>query len=462
MKQRDLYWVNKIAVFLVITLFFGIVSLLNILQFNASYIQEEKDELQIFKKQIEWAIEPILQQGNISLLQKYCDDFKDEAIEFRVFDKDKNLIATSNPQNKSPLIDTNSKIFNQNYSKYKLYKYSIKDKKIGIKDKFAVNNEPFYIELTVLEADVMNTIISAQKNATVFFVICIILFILGLIQVFSKLRNAFNALEDNVVEVANGNLDLEIEIPKIGLLKELTLSIKKMVKRLKLQIAKSAQLEQYKSEFLQNVTHEIKTPITAINSAIELIESRNSIDEMDRECFDIIQFQIKLIDKLVYDILCLSELEVAKTNENNNFEKFDLNSLVKNVIDEYGYSEVKINFTPNELIEISGDKNLLSIAFSNLFSNAIKYSKTDKIDVILNKKTDCIELRVKDYGIGIKTEHLDKIFERFYRVDKNRSRKLGGSGLGLAITKNIIELHHGTITVESEQNKGTCFICKFY
>lgn len=461
MKQRDLYWVKQVVVFLFITIFFGIISVFNILQFNASYIQEERDELQVFKKQIEWAVKPILQQKNIVLLQKYCDDFKDEAVEFRIFDGNKTLLATSNLQNRSALIDTNSKILSKNNSKFKIYKYSIRDKKIGVKDKFWVNNYKYYIELTISEADVMNSIIAAQKNAIIFFVICILLFIMGLIQVFSLLRNAFNKLEDSVVEVADGNLDYEIEIPKIGLLKELTLSIKKMVKRLKFQIAKSTQLEQYKNEFLQNITHEIKTPITAINSAIELIETRNSIKEIDKECFEIVQFQVKRIDKLVNDILCLSEIEVAKNSEENNFDKIELNSLIEKVIDEFNYIDIKINFIQNSVIMFNCDKNLLSIAVSNILSNAIRYSKTKKVDISLVALPDKIRLSIKDYGIGIKKEHLNKIFERFYRVDKDRSRKLGGSGLGLSIVKNIIELHKGTIRVESVVNEGCDFIIEF-
>ncbi len=143
----------------------------------------------------------------------------------------------------------------------------------------------------------MKSIISAQKNLFIFFSACIALFIIGLIQVFYKLRNTFNKLEDSVIDVANGNLDVEIEIPKLDLLKELTISIKKMVKRLKTQIARLVQLEKYKSDFLQNITHEIKTPVTAINSAIELLEAKNSITETDKECFSIIQHQIKAIDK---------------------------------------------------------------------------------------------------------------------------------------------------------------------
>lgn len=458
MKQRDLYWVKQITIFLFITIFFGIISIINILQFNASYIQEERDELLIFKKQIEWAINPILQKNNITLLQKYCEDFKGKDVEFRIFDKDKKLLASSNLNNKTPLIDENSRILSENYGKFNLYKYSTRDKKIGIRENISVDNQTYYLELTVSQAKVMKSIISAQKNAISFFIVCIILFILGLTHVFLSLRNAFNKLEDSVVEVANGNFDLEIEIPKIGLLKELILSIKKMVKNLKNQIAKSIKLEKYKSEFLQNITHEIKTPITAINSAIELIDTRNSINEIDKECLDIIQFQVKSIDKLVNDILCLSEIEVAKNNDDNNFEKVELNGLIKKVVDEFSYTDMEINFEPKELVTIKGDKNLLSVAISNILSNAIRYSKTDKIDIVLNENNDNVELIVKDYGVGIEKEHLDNIFERFYRVDKNRSRKLGGSGLGLSIVKNIIELHSGKIKAESEINHGAEFI----
>lgn len=460
MKKRDLYWVNQIVLFLIITIFFGIMSVFNILQFNTSYIQEEQEELQIYKRQIEWAIRPILQKKDNKLLQKYCNEFEKEDVEFRIFDENKNLLASSNPHNKSDLISKNSEILNKNYSKFKLYKYSIRDKKIGIREEIYVNNHKYYLELTVSQADVMKSIIYAQKSAITFFIICIVLFILSLIQVFFTLRNAFNKLEDSVIEVANGNLDSIINIPKIDLLKELTLSIKKMVKRLKIQITRLKQLEQYKSEFLQNITHEIKTPITAINSAIELLETRPLVNSVDKECFEIIQCQVKAIDKLVNDILCLSEIEVAKTDENKNFETFNLNLMIKKVIDEFNYTDIIIDFIENETIMFLGNKDLLSIAFSNLLSNGIKYSGTKKIDVILNKHNNEITLIVKDYGVGIEKKYINRIFERFYRIDKNRSRKLGGTGLGLSIVKNIIELHKGTITVESEINKGTSFICK--
>ena len=304
----------------------------------------------------------------------------------------------------------------------------------------------------------MKSIIEAQRNLFIFFTLCIALFIVGLVQVFYKIRNNFNKLEDSVIEVANGNLDAEIKIPELDLLTELTISIKKMVQRLKTQITRLTQLEEYKSNFLQNITHEIKTPITAINSAIELIETRNSITDADRECFDIIQFQIKSIDKLVNDILYLAETEVAKTDEYKNFELFDLNSMLERVISCFNYTDIKINFIQNVHTQIFASREAFTTAVSNLITNAIRYSGSDKIDVILDKNENNIELIVKDYGIGIAKEHLNHIFEKFYRIDKNRSRKLGGSGLGLAIVKNIVELHNGTIKVESEEGKGTSFI----
>lgn len=462
MKKRDLYWVNKIVIFLLVTLVFGAISIINILQFNASYMLEEQEELQITKRQIVWAIEPILKQNNLKLLQAYCDDFQNEDVQFRIFDGNKKLIASTNPANKSELLDKNSEILNKNYNSIKLYQYAIKDRKIGIREKIYIDSDKYYLEIIVSQADVMKSIINARKSAFSFFSVCILFFVIGLVQIFYTLRNTFNQLEDSVIEVANGNLDSEIKIPKFGLLNELTLSIKKMVRRLKTQIARLSQLEQYKSNFLQNITHEIKTPITAINSAIELIETRNLICNEDKECFDIIQSQTKAIDKLVNDILCLSEIEVAKTDENKNFETFSLNSMIKKVVDEFNYVDIQINFIPQEeKIMYYGNKELLSTAILNLLINAIKYSETDKIDIFLSKQDGKITLIVRDYGIGIEQEHLEHIFKRFYRIDKNYSRKLGGTGLGLSIVQNIVELHNATINIESKVNEGTSFIINF-
>ena len=104
------------------------------------------------------------------------------------------------------------------------------------------------------------------------------------------------------------------------------------------------------------------------------------------------------------------------------------------------------------------EDELMHRAISNLINNAIKYSQSDKIDVILSDNKTTLKIEVKDYGIGIEKKYFERLFEKFFRIDKARSRKTGGTGLGLAIVKNIIELHNGTIHIESELNKGTNFI----
>ena len=103
----------------------------------------------------------------------------------------------------------------------------------------------------------------------------------------------------------------------------------------------------------------------------------------------------------------------------------------------------------------------MKTAIANILTNAIKYSKTDRIDVLIKKEGNKALISVKDYGIGIEEKYLNKIFEKFYRIDKNRARELGGSGLGLAITKEIVEIHGGKIKVKTEPAKGCDFIITF-
>ena len=116
-----------------------------------------------------------------------------------------------------------------------------------------------------------------------------------------------------------------------------------------------------------------------------------------------------------------------------------------------------ITVSPTKL-EINANKDLISVAISNLVVNALKYSKSDKIDITVSKVNNFAQIEIKDYGIGIDEIHQDKIFDRFYRVDKARSRQTGGTGLGLSIVKSIVELHQGTIKLKSKHGEGCNFI----
>ncbi len=456
MKKREFFWLSKLLLALIIILFFSFIALNNIFQFNTSYMQEEKEELQIFKRQIEWAIIPFLKNKDYKTLQKYCNDFKNEDITFRIFDNNKKLIATSKLNKTGDMIPEDSKILRNRTTKWKIYRHSIKNKMIGLIYKININNG-YYLELTVSEADVIKSIQKGQISIIILFVICVGLLVFVGLETIYSLGKSFNLLNDNVNKIASGELDTNIEVHHEPLLQELTISIKKMISRLKMQIIQLGQLEHYKSEFLQNITHEIKTPLTAINSAIELIENQKEfVTDKNKECLDIIHFQVEIINKLVNDILMLSEIEVAKTEEQKNFKPVNLNNLITKLMDNFNFFN-NINLIATQNVEILANEDLLSTAISNLLTNATKYSGSKTIDIILSKNETSVILQVKDYGIGIETQHLKHLFERFYRVDKSRSRQKGGTGLGLAIAKNIIELHNGTIYAESEVNKGTVF-----
>jgi len=456
MKKRDLFWISRIACLFVIILVFSVMVLNNIIQFNTSYIQEEKDELNVFKRQIQWAVTPFLKNDDITGLQVYTADFEGEDVEFRIFDKDKQLLASSNPSNVSPMAKKDSKILRKK-NPWKIYKNALKSRKILSIDSFEPDNSTYYIELTLSEEKVIGKIIKAQVNLIILFAICIGILLSAIFQLIYQVRSTFNKFDDSVLKIAAGELDTEIEIPKLKILEELAIAVKKMALRLKNQIMRLETLEEYKNEFIRNVSHEIKTPVTAINMALELSENSNN-EEQNKECFNIIKYQTNSINKLVNDILMLSEIDIEKTSETKPFKDFSLNLLLEKVVNSLDYGKIKINISANEEVTINGDEDLLQSAIENLVVNAIKYSNSDKIDIILNRDENGVHLQIKDYGIGIKKEHLDKIFEKFYRIDKARSRKTGGTGLGLAIVKDIIELHNWTIEVESEINKGTNFI----
>lgn len=173
---------------------------------------------------------------------------------------------------------------------------------------------------------------------------------------------------------------------------------------------------------------------------------------------NIISYQTKQINNLVNDILNISEIESEKTILSKNFQEINLNKIIEEAINFVQPNNINIEFNNSETITYKGDFNLLLQAITNLLTNAIKYSSTDKINISLYRTQNNITISVKDYGVGISDEHKDKIFEKFYRVDKARSRKSGGTGLGLSIVKNIAELHNGSVELITEPNNGCDFI----
>ncbi len=225
-------------------------------------------------------------------------------------------------------------------------------------------------------------------------------------------------------------------------------------------ITEIKELEKIKRDFVSNVSHELRTPLTAIKGYIETLQDEIS-DPRRRKYIDIIERNVRRLTNIVEDLLLLSKLEDRELHI--EFEWLDLISLVKNIVDVFKFKAkdkgIKLYFEKNpELPMMKGDAFKLEQLFINLIDNAIKYTEKGYVKIYLNKKESDVEIIIEDTGIGIPEKDIVRIFERFYVVDKSRSRQLGGTGLGLSIVKHIVLLHSGRIDVESVLGKGTKFI----
>lgn len=219
-------------------------------------------------------------------------------------------------------------------------------------------------------------------------------------------------------------------------------------------ILKSANMRQ---EFTANVSHELKTPLTSISGYSELIEN-GMVNESDTLRFgkEIHRSANRLLT-LIDDILRLSELD--SSSETENFEQVDLYESAQTCVEMLKVNAEKHNvhleFSGKKSV-VFGNKQMLDEVIYNLCDNAIRYNKENgTVYVTVDEEDDNVYLSVRDTGIGIDKEHQERIFERFYRVDKSRSKETGGTGLGLAIVKHIAGLHHAQINIDSQVGKGT-------
>ncbi len=222
-------------------------------------------------------------------------------------------------------------------------------------------------------------------------------------------------------------------------------------------ISEAIKLEEMRKSFVANVTHELKTPLTSIKGYVETIKSNEITDQSKINRFmDIIDIEADRLKTLIDDILMLSEIE----SMDGNLSKISLNEVINEVKDIMqnisSNNNVIVNYICDYNVEAFLDRNRVKQLLINLIDNAIKYNiKDGRVDVKLTKKDKFINIVVEDTGIGIAEQDLPRIFERFYRVDKSRSRQMGGTGLGLAIVKHIVISFKGTINIESNLGKGT-------
>ncbi len=230
-----------------------------------------------------------------------------------------------------------------------------------------------------------------------------------------------------------------------------------------LDVTESARREQLRREFTSNVSHELKTPLTSISGFAEILKSGDASAETVTDFSSSIYDEAQRLILLVSDIIKISELDEGYVQfEKETVDLYVLaEEIAKRLKPEAEKKKVRISVL-GESAEIVGVRKILDEMIYNLLDNAIKYNNENGLaDIIVVSAEDTVTLTVRDTGIGIPKAHRDRVFERFYRVDKSHSKAIGGTGLGLSIVKHGAVYHNAVISLESEEGKGTAVSIKF-
>jgi len=226
-------------------------------------------------------------------------------------------------------------------------------------------------------------------------------------------------------------------------------------------ITEHRSLERAKTAFVSDFSHELRTPLTTIQSAVGLLErARERLDPMEHRALELADQELRRIRDMIEELLTLAQMDSWRYSL--EVGPADLGTVIRNSVEALGTKAerfgIEVRFEDGAEHPCVCDAQKLYQVFLNLLDNAIKYSDPgDRVDVFVEENDSFVCVMIRDTGVGIPDEDLDQLFERFYRVDKDRSRATGGSGLGLAIAREIVELHGGSVSVESKAGAGSTF-----
>ncbi len=274
----------------------------------------------------------------------------------------------------------------------------------------------------------------------------------------SSISRPIKRMKSIAEKIAGGDFSEKASIKGKDEVVELAESLNTMANELQVKIERLNRMDRVRSDFVANVSHELKTPLTSIRGFVETLEDGAINDKTNAARFlAIIKKHTQRLGNIIDDLLRLSELEAGGRIE---MAELDLKGLIDEVIMGFGHAlsakGQKLEVTATGNFMIIGDRGKLEQVFVNLIDNAIKYTRQDgQIKVNLAEADGFIMAAVEDNGIGISKEDVERVFERFYRVDKAHSREVGGTGLGLSIAKHIVLAHKGEICIDSELHKGT-------
>ena len=299
--------------------------------------------------------------------------------------------------------------------------------------------------------------------------VSILLFVLVGILIFTiiflflqrKTAKDIETLARGVKQISAGDFHTEIAISGEGELAHIAESIRLMEEELSAHIEKERENEQSKTDLITNIAHDLRTPLTSILGYLDLLRNNQMVpEEMKKHYIEIVYNKALRLQKLIEELFGFTKLSYGKLNM--NISTLDLVQLLSQLVEEsypnFEKNNLAYDFSANvKSLLIEGDGDLLARLFDNLISNAIKYGAEGKRVLIrLRKEKEAVSVQVLNFGYVIPEKELPLIFDKFYRVEHSRSLSTGGTGLGLAIVKNIVDMHHGNITVQSDMG-GTRF-----
>lgn len=297
-----------------------------------------------------------------------------------------------------------------------------------------------------------------QVRILAWLVVVAALVILMSVFVIRTITRPVGELREGIAKMAAGDFSARVNVRGHNEFSELAGAFNIMSERLEL-------LDKSRSQFVSNASHELKTPLSTMKILIETILYQDPLDPgMTKEFLNDVNKEIDRLNRIVSDLLTL--VNIDNDGMKLNLADVDIHELlleqVKRLAPLARENGIELECSAKEALEISGDAVKLQQVVYNVIDNAIKYTpRGGEVHTSLARTGKRAVIRVSDTGIGIPADDLPHIFDRFYRVDKARSRATGGTGLGLSIVKQIVQLHGGTITATSEEGKGTTFVIEF-
>lgn len=311
------------------------------------------------------------------------------------------------------------------------------------------------IVITASTENILSLTDKVMGKSNLFLVcVCLAIGVLAVVAVHILMR-PFKKLQMSFDRVSHGDLDADITENTYRETMLLSQSVQKSLSKLK-------EVDQSRQEFVSNVSHELKTPITSIRVLADSLMGMEDVPvELYREFMTDISDEIDRENQIIDDLLTLVKMDKSADSQ-MNIEQVNINAELEMVLKRLRpiAKRGNVELVLESIREVTADVDRvkISLAITNLVENAIKYNRdSGLVRVTLDADHKYFYVKVADTGIGIAEDDLEHIFERFFRVDKARSREVGGTGLGLAITKNVIQMHHGIVDVESVLDEGTSF-----